>query len=62
MAESDDALVAEVREKTNELAKLLDDFSSRLRMMRERNRQLQDEIISIEDDLEGLRKWLAETT
>ena len=62
MAESDDALVAEVREKTNELAKLLDDFSSRLRRMRERNRQLQDEIISFEDDLEGLRKWLAEKT
>lgn len=58
----DEQLVAEVREKTDELAKLLDDFSSRLRRMRERNRQVQDEIASFEEDLEGLRRWLAEKT
>jgi len=55
----DDQLVAEVKEKTKELEKLLDDFSRRLRRMRERNRQVQDEIASFEEDLDGLRKWLA---
>lgn len=61
MAESDEALVAEVKEKTNELARLLDDFSSRLRRMRERNRQVEDEISSFEADLDRLRQWLADS-
>lgn len=60
MADADETLVAEVREKTNELARLLDDFSSRLRRMRERNRQVEDEITSFEQDLDRLRGWLAE--
>lgn len=59
MTESDDGLVAEVREKTQELARLLEDFSARLRRMRERNRQVEEEISSFEHDLEGLRDWLA---
>lgn len=59
MAE-DDAFVAEVKEKTQELEKLLDDFSGRLRRMRERNRQVQDEIDSFEGDLDRLRQWLAD--
>jgi uncharacterized protein Yka (UPF0111/DUF47 family) len=53
-------LVAEVREKADELERLLDNFSQRLRRMREQNRQVQDEIASFEDDLDRLRRWLAE--
>ena len=60
MADADEKLVAEVREKTNELERLLDDFSSRLRRMRERNRQVEEEIASFEQDLERLRDWLAD--
>jgi hypothetical protein len=33
-----------------------------LRRMRQRNRQLEQEIVSFEDDLEALRRWLADRT
>jgi uncharacterized protein Yka (UPF0111/DUF47 family) len=57
---SDDALVREVKEKTTELEKLLDEFSNRLRRMRQRNRQVEQEIASFEQDLDRLRRWLGE--
>jgi phage shock protein A len=60
MSDADEALVAEVKEKTKELGQLLDEFSSRLRRMRERNRQVEEEIASFEEDLERLRGWLAD--
>ena len=60
MGSADEKLVAEVKEKTNELERLLDDFSSRLRRMRERNRQVEEELASFEQDLERLRSWLAD--
>ena len=56
------ALVSEVREKTKELGRLLDEFSERLRRMRARNRQLEQEIGSFEEDLDRLRRWLTEHT
>lgn len=59
MADADENVVAEVRAKTSELGRLLDDFSNRLRRMRERNRQLEEEIASFEQDLERLRSRLA---
>lgn len=55
-------LVGEVKEKTRELEKLLDDFSERLRRMRQRNRQVEQDIASFEDDLDRLRDWLSEHT
>jgi predicted nuclease with TOPRIM domain len=55
-------LVDEVEEKTKELAKLLDDFGERLRRMRQRNRQVEEDIASFEDDLDRLRGWLSEKT
>lgn len=55
-------LVGEVKEKTKELEKLLDDFSERLRRMRQRNRQVEQDIASFEDDLDRLRDWLSEHT
>lgn len=60
MTEADETLVAEVKEKTKELERLLEDFSNRLRRMRERNRQVEEEIASFEEDLDRLRGWLAE--
>jgi septal ring factor EnvC (AmiA/AmiB activator) len=56
----DGALVEEVRVKTQELERLLEDFSARLRRMRQRNRQVEDELASFERDLDRLRRWLAE--
>jgi uncharacterized protein Yka (UPF0111/DUF47 family) len=62
MTADDDSLVVQVREKTKELEKLLDEFSDRLRRMRQRNRQLEGEIVSFEEDLDRLRRWLLEHT
>jgi chromosome segregation ATPase len=58
--DADTTLVSEVREKTKELGRLLDAYSERLRRMRQRNRELEDEITSFEADLERLRLWLSE--
>jgi chromosome segregation ATPase len=58
--DADATLVAEVREKTKELERLLDEYSARLRRMRQRNRELEHEIASFEDDLQRLRSWLAD--
>jgi predicted phage gp36 major capsid-like protein len=60
--DADATFVDEIKAKTKELEKLLDEFSERLRRMRQRNRQLEHEIVSFEDDLEGLRRWLADRT
>lgn len=62
MSEADGRFVEELREKTVELERLLDDFSQRLRRLRTRNRQVQEEIASFEEDLDGLRRWLADQT
>ena len=55
-----DAFVQELREKTRDLELMLDAYSERLRRMRQRNRQLEDEISSFEADLDRLREWLVE--
>lgn len=60
--EHDASLVSEVKEKTKELESLLNEFSDRLRRMRQRNRQLEEEIGSFEEDLDRLRHWLTEHT
>ncbi len=58
--DADATLVSEVREKTKELEGLLDAYSERLRRMRRRNRELEQEIASFEADLDRLRGWLAD--
>jgi septal ring factor EnvC (AmiA/AmiB activator) len=59
---ADESLIAEVQEKTKELERLLDEFSNRLRRMRQRNREVEEEIVSFERDLDRLRQWLADHT
>jgi uncharacterized protein Yka (UPF0111/DUF47 family) len=61
-ARDDSDLVEQVREKAEELERLLDTFSGRLRRMREQNKQVQGEIDSFEGDLDRLRRWLREHT
>jgi uncharacterized protein Yka (UPF0111/DUF47 family) len=56
--DADATLVSEVEAKTKELEKLLDEFGDRLRTMRQRNRQVEQEIASFEEDLDRLRHWL----
>lgn len=54
-------VVQEVHEKARELEALLGDFSDRLRRMRRRNKQLQEDITSFEDELDRLRKEVLDT-
>ena len=56
----DETLVGDVRDKARELTRLLDTYSERLRRMRQRNRELEEEIASFERELERLRGWLEE--
>lgn len=54
-------VLGEVREKAVQLESLLDDFSDRLRRMRQRNRQVEEEITSFEADLDRLRRDVLDT-
>jgi phage shock protein A len=58
--QDDPAYIASVKERTEELEKVLSEFSDRLRRMRERNRQTQREIESFQSELDALRDWLVE--
>jgi hypothetical protein len=58
-AVSSDAFVKELRARTQELESLLDAYGDQLRRMRQRNRELEQEISSFEGELDGLRQWLA---
>lgn len=51
-------LADEVRQKARELERMLDDFGDRLRRMRHRNREVEEEIASFEADLGRLRQWI----
>lgn len=57
-AQEDPEFVREMQQKAGELERLLDDFGDRLRRMRQRNRQVEEEIASFEADLERLRGWI----
>ena len=59
-SQNDPAYIASVKERTEELEKVLNEFSDRLRRMRERNRQTQREIESFQSELDALRDWLVE--
>jgi hypothetical protein len=56
----DPAYIAGVKERTEELEKVLNEFSDRLRRMRERNRKTQQEIESFQNELDELHDWLVE--
>lgn len=58
--QSDPEYIASVKERTEELDKVLEDFSDRIRRMRERNRQTQREIESFQGELDKLQDWLTE--
>jgi phage shock protein A len=55
----DETIVDRVAVQVRELEQHLDDFSERLRGMRRRNRQLEDEIASFEQAIDELRGWLS---
>jgi septal ring factor EnvC (AmiA/AmiB activator) len=56
----DGGVVREVSEKARKLESFLDDFSDRLRRMRQRNRQVEEEIASFDQELERLRRDVLE--
>lgn len=56
----DPAYIQSVKARTEELEKVLAEFSDRLRRMRERNRQTQQEIESFQNELDELHDWLVE--
>jgi chromosome segregation ATPase len=59
-SQDDPAYIADVKERTEELEKVLNEFSTRLRRMRERNRKAQQEIESFQGELDELHDWLVE--
>jgi len=58
--DDDPAYIASVKQRTEELEKILAEFSDRLRRMRERNRRTQEEIASFQNELDELHDWLVE--
>lgn len=57
-SQDDPAYIASVKERTEELERVLSEFSDRLRRMRERNREAQREIESFQKELDELHDWL----
>ena len=57
---SDEEIVDRVAVRVRELESQLEAFGERLRSMRRRNRQLEDEIVAFEREIDQLRGWLAE--
>ena len=55
---TDEHIVDRVAVRVRELDTHLDAFSERLRSMRRRNRQLEDELSSFEEEIDRLRDWL----
>jgi predicted nuclease with TOPRIM domain len=56
---SEETIVDRVAVRVRELESQLNAFSERLRSMRRRNRQLEDEIAAFEAEIDGLRDWLS---
>jgi septal ring factor EnvC (AmiA/AmiB activator) len=52
-------IVDRVAVRVRELESQLTAFSDRLRSMRRRNRQLEDEIAAFEEEIDKLRAWLS---
>jgi phage shock protein A len=58
VSERDEHIVDRVAVRVRELEQHLESFSERLRAMRRRNRELEEEIAAFEQDIETLRTWL----
>lgn len=58
--QDDSSYIQSVKARTEELDKVLAEFSDRLRRMRERNRKAQQEIESFQDELDELHDWLTQ--
>jgi prefoldin subunit 5 len=56
---SEETIVDRVAVRVRELESQLNTFSERLRSMRRRNRQLEEEIAAFEEEIDTLRDWLA---
>jgi len=57
---SDEAeIVDRVAVRVRELESQLEAFGERLRSMRRRNKQLEEEIVAFEREIDQLRDWLA---
>ena len=57
---SDDLeIVDRVAVRVRELESQLEAFGERLRSMRRRNKQLEEEIVAFEQEIDQLRDWLA---
>jgi prefoldin subunit 5 len=59
-SQDDPAYIASVKERTEELDRVLSEFSERLRRMRQRNRQAQKEIEAFQQELDQLHDWLVD--
>jgi septal ring factor EnvC (AmiA/AmiB activator) len=57
---SDPDIVDHVAVRVRELEEHLDRFSERLRTIRQRNRELENDISVFEDEIDQLRAWLRE--
>lgn len=57
---ADEGIVDRVAVRVRELEVQLESFSERLRAMRRRNRQLEEEIAAFEEEIDQLRDWLHE--
>jgi predicted nuclease with TOPRIM domain len=55
-------IVDRVAVRVRELESQLNTFSERLRSMRRRNRQLEEEIAAFEEEIDTLRDWLSKQT
>lgn len=55
---NDEQIVEHVAVRVRELETHLEAFSERLRNMRRRNRELEQEIATFEEDIDRLRDWL----
>ena len=55
---SDAEIVEHVAVRVRELEEHLDRFSERLRTIRQRNRELEQDIAVFETEIDGLRSWL----
>jgi len=57
---TEETTVDRVAVRVRELEAQLTTFSERLRSMRRRNRQLEEEIAAFEEEIDRLRQWLSE--
>ena len=56
---SEETIVDRVAVRVRQLESHLNTFSERLRSMRRRNRELEEEIAGFEEEIDRLRDWLA---